>query len=156
MGHGLRDTMTERANDLGGRAGELTSRAYAEAAPHVERVAETAAPLVGAAVVKAAPLVESVSDALETSLVRTGAALDALRGGPVAAPVGVRRWPWAVTAAVVGAAAGAAAALLVGRLIGQDAPDAQAPEDVEAVVDRPVDRPATGSANGSAGAPPLP
>lgn len=78
-----------------------------------------------------------VGGVLETSAVRSGAALDALRGGPVRPPVGVNRWPWAIAAAVVGAAAGAATAMLVSRVIGQDAPDAQAPEDLEAVVDRP-------------------
>ena len=82
---------------------------------------------------------EVVGEVLDLSVVRTGAALDALRGGPVRPPVGVSRWPWAVAAAVVGAAAGAATAMLVGRLIGEDAPGAQAPEDLEAVVDRPGD-----------------
>lgn len=86
--------------------------------------------------------VEAVGSALDTSLVRGAAAVDALRGGPVRPPVGARRWPWAVVAAVAGAAAGAAVAMLVGRLIGQDAPDAQEPEDVQAVVDRPGDLPA--------------
>ena len=78
-----------------------------------------------------------VGDVVDLSVLRSGAALDALRGGPVRPPVGVRRLPWALAAAVVGAAAGAATALLVRRVIGQDAPDAQAPEDLEAVVDRP-------------------
>ena len=77
-------------------------------------------------------------EVLDTTLVRTSSAWDALRGGPIGPPLGRRRWPWAVAAAVAGAAAGAAAALLVGRLIGQDAPDAQDPEDLEAVVDRPA------------------
>ena len=78
-----------------------------------------------------------VGEAVDLSVLRSGAALDALRGGPVRPPVGVRRLPWALAAAVVGAAAGAATALLVRRVIGQDAPGAQAPEDLEAVVDRP-------------------
>ena len=78
-----------------------------------------------------------------TAAVRSGAAVEALRGGPVRAPVGVRRWPWAVVAAVAGAAAGAGTALLLQRVLGTDAPDAQEPEDLEAVVDRPVpDQPA--------------
>ena len=85
--------------------------------------------------------VDAVEEVLDASVVRTVAAWDALRGGPVRPPVGVRRWPWAVVAAVVGAAAGAATAMAVARLLGQDAPDAQAPEDLEAVVDR--DRPVT-------------
>ena len=80
---------------------------------------------------------EAVGDVVDLSVLRSGAALDALRGGPVRPPVGVRRLPWALAAAVVGAAAGAATALLVRTVIGQDAPDAQAPEDLEAVVDRP-------------------
>jgi hypothetical protein len=54
----------------------------------------------------------------------------------------VRRWPWAVLAAVVGAAAGSAAALVVRSLEGEDAPDAQEPDQVQAVVDRPPAPPA--------------
>lgn len=77
-----------------------------------------------------------LGEVVDASLVRGGAALDALRGGRVGPPVAVRRWPWAVAAAVVGAAAGAAVAYVVGRVVGQDAPDAQEPEDVQAVVDR--------------------
>ena len=84
---------------------------------------------------------EAVGEVLETGLVRGAAAWDAVSGQRVGPPVAVRRWPWAVMAAVLGAGAGAAAAMLVGRLLGQDAPDAQEPEDVEAVVDRPLDRP---------------
>ena len=95
----------------------------------VGRIAESTADAVGAV--------------LETTLVRGGAAADALRGGPVGPPIGARRWPWAVVAAVAGAAAGAAVATLVGRLVGQDAPGAQEPEDVQAVVDRPGDLPAS-------------
>jgi len=78
---------------------------------------------------------------LEAGVVRGDAALTALRGDRVKPPVAVRRWPWAVGAAVLGAAAGAGVALLVGRLLlGRDAPDAQDPADLEAVVDRPVSR----------------
>jgi hypothetical protein len=84
---------------------------------------------------------DAVGDVLETGLVRGAAAWDAVAGHRVGPPVAVRRWPWAVLAAVLGAAAGAAAALLIGRLLGSDAPDAQEPEDVEAVVDRPLDPP---------------
>ena len=50
----------------------------------------------------------------------------------------VRRWPWAVLAAVVGAAAGSAAALVVRSLEGTDAPDALEPDELQAVVDRPA------------------
>ena len=82
---------------------------------------------------------EAIGDVVDASLVRGGAALDALRGGPVGPPVAVRRWPWALAAAVVGAAAGAGVAYVVGRVVGQDAPGAQDPEDVEAVVDRAPD-----------------
>lgn len=88
---------------------------------------------------------EVLGEVVDASLVRGGAALDALRGGPVGPPVAVRRWPWAVAAAVVGAAAGAGVAYLVGRVVGRvvgrDAPDAQEPEDVQAVVDRAPDAP---------------
>ena len=79
---------------------------------------------------------ELLGEVVDASLVRGGAALDALRGGPVGPPVAVRRWPWAVAAAVLGAAAGAGVAHLVGRIVGQDAPDAQEPEELQAVVDR--------------------
>jgi hypothetical protein len=90
----------------------------------------------------AAPVVETLHDVLDTAAVRSGAALAALRGGPVRPPVARRRWPWAVVAAAAGAAAGAGVAVLVGRLLlGRDAPDAQDPADLEAVVDRPGDLP---------------
>lgn len=78
-------------------------------------------------------------EVLEAGLQRGDAALTALRGQRVGPPMAVRRWPWAVGAAVLGAAAGAAVALLVGRLVvGRDAPDAQDPSDLQAVVDRDV------------------
>jgi hypothetical protein len=79
------------------------------------------------------------AEVLATSRVRGSAAWQSLRGGPVRAPIGARRWPWALGAAVLGAAAGAVAARLAGRLVGGDVPDAQAPEDLEAVVDRAAD-----------------
>lgn len=66
---------------------------------------------------------------------RTTAAYDALRGGPVGPPLAVRRWPWAVLAAVLGALAGAAVVVLARRVVGEDAPDAQEPEDLQAVID---------------------
>lgn len=50
----------------------------------------------------------------------------------------VRRWPWAVLAAVLGAAAGSAAAFAVRALEGTDAPDALEPDELQAVVDRPA------------------
>lgn len=46
-----------------------------------------------------------------------------------------RRWPWAISAALLGAAAGAAVAFVVRSLLGSDAPDAQEPEELRAVVD---------------------
>ena len=54
-----------------------------------------------------------------------------------AGPEPVRRWRWALAAAVVGAAAGAAVAYAVRRVEGQDAPGAVEPEQLQAVVDRP-------------------
>ena len=115
------------------------------AAPLVARAVDTASPYVDRAVVTARPvlldLAGTAGEVLDTSRVRGSAAWDALRGDRVGPPVAVRRWPWAVGAAVLGAAAGAAAALVVGRLVGTDAPDAQEPEDLEAVVDRPGDGP---------------
>ncbi len=55
----------------------------------------------------------------------------------------VRRWPWAVGAAVLGATAGAAVALTVRRLVGRDAPDAQEPEHLRAVIDTGREGPAS-------------
>lgn len=158
--------MGYEAKAAAARAGELAERAYAEAAPRVERAVATsvevtrdvtrdvAVPAVASAVGTA---LDTVGEALETSRIRGGAAWDALRGGPVGPPVAVRRWPWAVAAAVLGAAAGAALAQLVGRvLLGRDAPDAQEPEDLQAVVDRPAP-PATGpAAEPVPGTPPSP
>jgi len=85
----------------------------------------------------AARAVGAVQEALDTSLVRGGAAWDAVRGARVGPPTAVRRWPWALAAAALGAAAGGAVAVLVRRLAGQDPPGAQEPEELEAVVDRP-------------------
>lgn len=77
---------------------------------------------------------------LDDTRLRTTAAYDALRGGPVGPPLAVRRWPWAILAAVLGAIAGAAVVVLRRRLIGADAPGAQHPEELEAVIDlRTVD-----------------
>jgi hypothetical protein len=75
---------------------------------------------------------------LDEARLRTGAAWDALRGGPVEAPIGHRRWPVALVAALAGAAGGAAVALVLRRLRTTDAPDAVDPEQLEAVVDRAV------------------
>ncbi len=67
--------------------------------------------------------------------IRTTGAYAALRGGPVGPPLAVRRWPWAILAALLGAVAGAGVVLLLRRLIGEDAPGAQDPEELEAVID---------------------
>ena len=83
----------------------------------------------------------SLQRAVQTSRVRGGAAGTALRGSRVGPPTAVRRWPWALAAAILGAAAGSGVAVLVRRLEGQDAPDAQDPSELEAVVDRPASRP---------------
>lgn len=82
--------------------------------------------------------VGELQEAFDTSVVRGGAAWDAVSGARVGPPTAVRRWPWAVAAAALGAVAGGALAVLVRRLGGQDAPGAQEPEELEAVVDRPV------------------
>ena len=81
-------------------------------------------------------VVEDVVDVLDEAWARSTAAWDVLRGERVGPPVSVRRWPWAVGAAVAGAAAGVAVAYVVQRLHTQDPPGAVDPETVEAVVDR--------------------
>jgi hypothetical protein len=75
---------------------------------------------------------------LDEARLRTGAAWDALRGGPVDPPIGRRRWPVAAVAALAGAVGGVAVALLIRRVRTADAPDAVEPEQLEAVVDRAV------------------
>jgi len=82
-----------------------------------------------------------LQEAVHTSRVRGGAARAALRGSRVGPPAAVRRWPWALAAAILGAAAGSGVAVLVRRLEGEDAPDAQDPSELEAVVDRPASQP---------------
>lgn len=72
---------------------------------------------------------------LDETRTRTTAAYGALLGGPVGPPLAVRRWPWAVLAAVLGALAGAAVVVLARRVVGEDAPGAQEPEELEAVID---------------------
>lgn len=73
--------------------------------------------------------------AAEVTRIRTTGAYDALRGGPVGPPLAVRRWPWAVAGALSGAGVAVGLVLVVRAVLGRDAPDAQAPEDVEAVID---------------------
>lgn len=91
-----------------------------------DRAGELAAPVLDSAL-------ETVGRVLDETRVRSGAALSALRGEPVA-----RRWPWVLAALVTGAAVGAGAALLVRRLNPPDAPGAQDPDEVRAVVDQPT------------------
>lgn len=137
----------ERARDevaeLADRAAPYVVRAREEVTPYLERAATGTAALVVAAGPVVEQAVETVSGVLEEAGERGGAALLALRGGPVGPPVAVRRWPWAVGAAVAGAAAAAAVTWAVGRLRTSDAPDALEPEEVQAVVDRPVGAPPT-------------
>ena len=137
--------MSHDLHDVTDGARELVVRVRSSAEPVAHDVAEGTRDLSVRALAAAEPVadrvVERVGDALDTSLTRGGAALLALRGGPIGPPLGRRRWPWALGAALLGAAAGAAVAVVVSRLVPSDAPDAQDPEDVEAVVD--LDRPAT-------------
>ena len=83
-----------------------------------------------------ADLTADLADVLEEARVRGGAAWDALRGERVGPPVGRRRWPVGLAAALAGAAAGVAVAVALRRLRAGDPPDAQDPEDLLAVVDR--------------------
>jgi hypothetical protein len=53
----------------------------------------------------------------------------------------LRRWPWALLAAVLGAVAGGVVALLVRRQLQADPPNAQEPHELRAVVDRPGPHP---------------
>ena len=69
------------------------------------------------------------------ALVRGGAAWDALRGARVGPPIAVRRWPWALTAALAGAVVGAASAVALRAVFPRDAPGAQEPDELQAVVD---------------------
>ncbi|MBC7372906.1 MAG: hypothetical protein H7323_02820 [Frankiales bacterium] len=127
----LVETVGERAGvlaqDLTQRAGPLRDRVFEGAG----ELAETAGPLVGAAA-------ETVSGVLEEARERGGAAWDVLRGERVGPPLAVRRWPWALGAAVAGAVAGAVAVKLLRTIAPADAPGAQAPHELRAVVDTPT------------------
>jgi hypothetical protein len=133
------------AGTSAGAAARAAGTTLGRAGTALEQRSATAAPAVGAAVGSAVDtvghvagaLTETVSGLLEEPGVRVGAAVEALRGGRVGPPLAVRRWPWAVGAAVAGAALGAAAAWLIQRLQGTEAPDAQEPHELRAVVDRP-------------------
>jgi len=137
--------MSHDVHDVTDGAREVVVRVRSSAEPIAHDMAEGARDLSVRALTAAEPvaerLVERAGEALDISLIRGGAALLALRGGPVGPPLGRRRWPWALGAALLGAAAGAVVAVVVSRVVPSDAPDAQEPEDVEAVVD--LDRPAT-------------
>lgn len=117
------------------RAGELGQRAREGAGPLYDRVVDSAGELAVAAAPVVGSAVETVSGVLEDALERGGAAWDALRGDRVGPPVAVRRWPWALGAAVLGAAAGAVAAAVVRKVAPPDAPGAQEPHELRAVVD---------------------
>ncbi len=127
----------DEAGEIASHAGDLALRARAEAAPLAARVAAGTGELVAAASPAVESAVETVTGVLEDAAVRGGAAWDALRGDRVGPPVAVRRWPWAVGAALAGAAAGAVAAYALSRVRTADAPDAVEPELLQAVVDRP-------------------
>ncbi len=89
-------------------------------------------------------VISAAQQGFTTSGVRAGAAWDAVRGARVGPPTAVRRWPWALGAAVLGALAAGGLSLLVHRLAGEDAPGAVEPDDLQAVVDRPDAGPAGG------------
>jgi hypothetical protein len=147
-GH-LAGTAAVRAGEVLQRTGARLEQGSATAAPVVADAVGTAVETVVDAVGSAADAVGHVvgevgaglAGLLEEPGVRGGAALDALRGIPVGPPASVRRWPWALGAAVLGAAAGVAVALLAYRLQRPDAPGAQDPSEVPAVVDLAPHRP---------------
>jgi hypothetical protein len=120
---------------VGSAVGSTLQRADAVTASAVDAGQRVGAALGGAA----SGFGEVVSGLVEEPAVRGAAALDALRGARVGPPMAVRRWPWALGAAVLGAAAGAAVAHLVRRIEGEDAPGAQEPHELEAVVDLRTD-----------------
>lgn len=120
--------LEERSGSVAPALGTAVGSAVAAGGDALEDV-------VGGTVQVAGAVRETVSGLLEEPGVRLGAALDALRGQRVGPPLAVRRWPWALGAALLGAAAGGAAAWLLQRLQGTDAPGAQEPDELEAVVD---------------------
>ena len=150
--------LAERAGELAERAGDLAERAGHRAAPVRDRVfdgagelAERAGDLRERAVERSGPLRDRVADGagelrvaaapvLGEVLERGGAAWGALRGDAVGRTIAVRRWPWALGAAVAGALAGAVVAKLLAKVTPTDAPGAQEPHELRAVVDSPADR----------------
>jgi hypothetical protein len=139
-------TGTAAAGDAAQRAGVALQRGGNALSERSAVVGPAVAGAVEGAIDTVADVAGSVAGTVGGLLaepgVRGGAALDALRGVPVGPPAAVRRWPWAVAAAVLGAAAGAGVALLAARLQGRDAPGAQEPHELRAVVDLPADPPA--------------
>lgn len=143
---------TERAAGLAGQAREATgsvresvASAREAAGPVRDRVVESAGELAVAAAPVVESAVETVNGVLEDALVRGGAAWEALRGHEVAPVAPVRRWPYALAAALAGAAAGAAAVRVLRAVVPADAPGAQEPHELRAVVDTTDAPPATAS-----------
>lgn len=128
--------LADRTGELADRAADLAARAREDATPYVERMVAEASALVAAASPRVESAADTLSDALEDAGQRGSAAWGALRGDELAVPAPVRRWPWAVGAAVAGAAAGAFVASVLRRMGGSDADGAVDPAEVQAVVDR--------------------
>lgn len=125
--------------------GSAVGRGVETAVETASTARELAGRFAAVAAAVAGELVHTVQGLVEEPGVRGAAALNALRGVPVGPPLGRRRWPWAVAAAVAGAAAGGAVAYALRKVEGTDAPDAQEPHELQAVVDVPGDRVTTGS-----------
>ncbi len=147
----------ERAVDLAGRAREvaveLADRAgpYADralvgardaaveladrAGPYADRARDSAVELRSTAGPAVAAAALSAGGALDTARSRSADALTVLRGDRVGPPSSLRRWPWALAAAVAGAAAGALVVSVLRRVAPGDAPGAQEPHELRAVVD---------------------
>lgn len=165
-------TAVQRGGDLVQRAGTAVERHGTAAAPAVGAAVgggvERATELTGSAAQAArsavsstrssagtfaTALAETVTGVLDEPATRGGAAVSALRGQRVGPPVAVRRWPWALGAALIGAGTAAGIVLVRRRLEGQDAPDAQEPHELRAVVDVPA-APTPGRPTGAGGAVP--
>lgn len=127
---------TAAAGEVAQRAGAALQRGGSALEARSSTVGPAVADAVQDVLGAVGAAVEEVGGLLREPATRGGAALDALRGVPVGPPASVRRWPWAVAAALAGAAAGAGLAVLVARLQGVDAPGAQEPHELRAVVDR--------------------
>lgn len=134
------------AGSLGERAGELTERARdaavelrTTAEPYADKALDSvrgaAVELRSAAAPAVAAAAVSAGGALGTARHRSADALTVLKGDRVGPPASVRRWPWALGAAVAGAAAGALVVSVLRRVAPGDAPGAQEPHELRAVVD---------------------